>query len=88
MATKLDLPKREHYKFKGYYDVDGGKCYDEEGYSLNYAGERWDPTNANNKQFLFLLTSNKLHLNIVVVNYIIISKILANISLFYIYFIK
>ena len=53
MATKLDLPKREHYKFKGYYDVDGGKCYDEEGYSLNYAGERWDPTNANNRWTAF-----------------------------------
>ena len=53
IATKLDLPKREHYKFKGYYNVSGAKCFDEEGYTLNNADERWDPTNANNRWLSF-----------------------------------
>lgn len=44
VAAKLDIPKREHYKFEGYYRDKGNKIYDEEGYSLASSDSRWDPT--------------------------------------------
>ena len=44
VAAKLDIPKREHYKFEGYYRDDGEKVYDEEGYKLAMGGSRWNPT--------------------------------------------